>query len=71
MTALEAVDLRSDLDFGARVRGATFDTLEDPEVREQLDQLFERRGLIVFEDVEPSSRMKPVMMFLAKSSWIS
>jgi taurine dioxygenase len=50
--------LRDDLGFGARVSGVSLDALRDEAVREQLRDLFEARGLIVFEAVEPSSRMQ-------------
>jgi taurine dioxygenase len=50
--------LQDDLSFGARVRGITFDALEDPATRRELSELFEARGVVVFEDVEPSSQMQ-------------
>lgn len=49
--------LRDDLDFGARVAGLTHDDLADEGLRAELVQLFEGRGVIVFEEVEPSARM--------------
>jgi len=49
--------LRDDLAFGARIGGVTHEVLEDAAVREQINQVFEDRGLIVFEDVEPSGTM--------------
>jgi len=36
----------------------TRDTLKDPSVRERIGRVFEERGLIVFEDVEPSAEMQ-------------
>jgi taurine dioxygenase len=53
----EVRQLRSDLPFGARVSGLTRDALRDPEVRAQINLIFEDRGLIVFENVEPTSQM--------------
>ena len=50
-------ELRSDLSFGSRVTGVTYETLDDAGVREELQRIFEDRGLIVFEDMEPSSKM--------------
>ena len=58
MATIECAPLRSDLDFGARIAGVSYQALEDPAVREQLERVFEDRGLILFEDVEPSSRMQ-------------
>jgi taurine dioxygenase len=58
MASIEVKPLQDDLPFGARVRGATYAALEDAAVRQQLNDLFEERGMIVFEEVEPSSRMQ-------------
>ena len=44
--------------FGARVGGLTPENIEDPAVRDQLNQAFEDAGLLIFEDVEPSSAMQ-------------
>lgn len=57
MAAFKVEPLREDLKFGARISGVTFEVLEDPAKREQMNAVFEDRGMIVFEDVEPSSRM--------------
>lgn len=54
---LDPRPLRDDLDFGARVAGLTHDDLTDEGLRAALNQLFEDRGVIVFEEVEPSARM--------------
>lgn len=50
-------DLRSDLSFGSRVTGVTYEALADQSVRDELNRVFEERGLIVFEDMEPSGKM--------------
>jgi taurine dioxygenase len=50
--------LREDLSFGCRVRGVTEDILQDEAVRARIAEAFERYGMIVFEDVEPSNRMQ-------------
>ncbi len=50
--------LRDDLGFGARVGGLTRQTLEDPAVRKELVDLFEAKGMLVFEDVEQSEEMQ-------------
>lgn len=57
MASMTVANLREDLAFGARVSGATQTLLNDEAVRRELNDLFEERGLIVFEDVEPTSRM--------------
>src|SRR5579863_4942579 len=57
MATIQVRPLRDDLCFGARVTGVTYETLSDESVRRQLRDVFEDRGLIVFEDVEPSGKM--------------
>ncbi len=42
---------------GVRITGITRDNIADPAVREQLHAEFEKAGLIVFADVEPSGIM--------------
>ncbi len=50
--------LEEGLPFGARVSGITQSMLEDGDVRARLNRLFEDRGVIVFEGVEPSAEMQ-------------
>jgi taurine dioxygenase len=50
--------LQDALPFGCRIRGVTEENLEDAAVRGQIRQAFDRRGLIVFEDVEPTNRLQ-------------
>jgi taurine dioxygenase len=57
MASITVRPLRDDLSFGARITGVTEDVLKDEAVRRQINEVFEDRGMIVFEDVEPSSRM--------------
>jgi len=57
MSAITVRPLQDDLSFGSRIAGVTREALQDPAVREQLNAVFEDRGLIVFEDVEATSRM--------------
>lgn len=57
MPGIEVHNLQADLPFGARILGATQRNLADPGVRQQINEVFEQRGLIVFENVEPSSEM--------------
>jgi taurine dioxygenase len=58
MASINIRPLQDDLNFGARVTGIDWITIEDQAVRTQLNQLFEERGVIVFEDIEPSSKMQ-------------
>jgi taurine dioxygenase len=55
MGSILVTPLREDLPFGARIAGVTSETLKDEAVRRQINQVFEDRGLIVFENVEPST----------------
>lgn len=55
---IEATPLQDDLPFGVRIAGVTYATLEDPAVRQRMNDLFEQHGMIVFEDVEPTSKMQ-------------
>jgi taurine dioxygenase len=57
MASIEVKPLRDDLGFGARVTGVTQESLKDEAVRRRIRDLFETAGMIVFEDMEPSSRM--------------
>ena len=58
MSSIHVAPLREDLSFGARVTGVTLGVLEDPSVREQLRQVFDDRGMILFEDVEPDGALQ-------------
>jgi taurine dioxygenase len=58
MTSLTERSLSDDLSFGARVTGMTWAALEDASVHAQVDDIFQRRGLIVFEQIEPSAEMQ-------------
>jgi taurine dioxygenase len=57
MASLKISLLQEDLSFGVRIRGVTQRLLEDEAVRRQINDLFESKGMIVFEDVEPTSQM--------------
>ncbi len=50
--------LQDGLPFGIRIGGLTFEQANAPEIRQELADLFEQHGMIVFEDVEPSDRMQ-------------
>lgn len=58
MTAIDVRPIEEGLAFGARVRGVTQAVLDDEATRQQLVDLFEERGVLVFEDVEPTPAMQ-------------
>jgi taurine dioxygenase len=53
--------LQADLPFGTRIAGLTIDDLRDEGLRERILEAFERTGMIVFEEVEPSNRMQAAL----------
>ncbi len=57
MSTITVSPLSGEVSFGSRVSGVTLDLLREEAVRNQLNDVFQQRGLIVFEDVEPTSRM--------------
>jgi taurine dioxygenase len=58
MTTLK-IDLLSDeLPFGVRVTGVTFQNVHDDAVRGQLREIFEERGLVLFEDMGRTTEMQ-------------
>lgn len=57
MGSIQVETLRDDLPFGARINGVTHETLRDEAVRAEINRVFEDRGLIVFENVDPTSEM--------------
>jgi taurine dioxygenase len=58
MAKLVVKPLGNDVSFGARIPGISSDALTDEQIRRQINEVFEDRGLIVFEDVEPTSEMQ-------------
>lgn len=50
-------DLEGGFSFGARVDGVNWSNLYNEGIRTQLQDLFEDRGLIIFENMDPSSKM--------------
>jgi taurine dioxygenase len=56
MTTMTVRPVRDDLSFGARVGGVTPGDLRDPARRAQINGLFEARGLLIFEGVEPTPK---------------
>src|SRR5258708_13395661 len=57
MASIAVSPLRDDLSFGARIAGVSHETLKDDAIRARIVATFEDRGVILFEDVEPSSRL--------------
>jgi taurine dioxygenase len=57
MSGITVSPLSDEVAFGSRVSGVTPQLLREEAVRNQLNDVFQQRGLIVFEDVEPTSRM--------------
>jgi taurine dioxygenase len=57
MSSIDVKLLREDLSFGVRVAGVSLASLQHESTRQQINALFEDRGMIVFEDVEPSSEL--------------
>lgn len=58
MSPIHIEPLNSDLPFGSRISGVTWDNVEDQMLRTQIREVFESRGLIVFEAVEPTDKMQ-------------
>jgi len=58
MASIKVRPLADDLAFGARITGVTLDTVKEEAVRKQINDIFTTRGMIVFEDMEPSNRMQ-------------
>ena len=58
MAAIEISPLAEGMSFGSRVTGVDRAALADEKVRAQLNQLFAERGVIVFEGMEPTSKMQ-------------
>jgi taurine dioxygenase len=57
MSKLDIAPLKDGLAFGVAIRGVTLAGLKDQVVRDEINRTFEKEGLIVFEDVEPSGEM--------------
>ena len=58
MTTLDIRPLSDDHPFGSRIGGVDRDRLADEGIRQELRDVFEDRGLIVFEGVDPSNEMQ-------------
>jgi taurine dioxygenase len=57
MTLLTVKPLRDDLSFGARIAGLSLDGLNDEAVRAQLIAVLDDRGVLLFDDVDPTSEL--------------
>lgn len=57
MSNLEVTPIRKDLSFGVKIGGVTRENSADPVIRQQINDIFEKEGLIIFEGVEPSGHM--------------
>jgi taurine dioxygenase len=58
MGSINVRQLQEGVPFGARVAGVTKETLGDATIRQQLRELFEDRGVILFEEVEQTAKMQ-------------
>ena len=58
MASIKIQPVQDDLSFGSRVTGLGWDNIEDSGVRAELNAAFEDRGVLVFEDIEQSSKMQ-------------
>jgi taurine dioxygenase len=54
---MKVSNLRADLGFGARITGVDLAMLKQPAVRAELADVFDRRGLLVFDEIEASAHM--------------
>lgn len=57
MTEITVKPIRDDLPFGVRIAGVTMEATKDERLRQRINDVFEEKGLIVFENVEPTSAM--------------
>ena len=57
MTELDVRPLVEGRDFGVRIRGITLDETKNPGIRDQVNGLFHKHGMILFEEVEPTGAM--------------
>lgn len=58
MPAFTTKPLQDGLTFGVRIRDLTLAALQDKAVRDEIDALFIKHGMIVFEDVEQTDQMQ-------------
>ncbi len=58
MAGLQIRDLGPEYSWGSRVTGVNLDNVHDEALGQELRDLFVERGVIVFEEMEPSSRLQ-------------
>jgi taurine dioxygenase len=58
MAGIKVSNLSSEHNFGSRIEGLGWDNIDDPAVRDEINAVFEARGMIVFADMEPSAKMQ-------------
>jgi taurine dioxygenase len=58
MAKIDIQPLQADLPFGVRISGVDHTALEDAGIRGQISDAFATHGMIVFENVEPSSALQ-------------
>ena len=61
MGSIDVRPLEADLPFGARITGVTRETIADESTRQQIRDVFEDRGVIVFEDVEQTGQFQSML----------
>jgi taurine dioxygenase len=57
MSKITVRNLRDDLSYGSIIEGVSLETLQDSAVRAEINDVFERRGMIVFTGCEPSAQL--------------
>jgi taurine dioxygenase len=58
LTTIEERPLAEGISFGARISGVDSESVKDERVRQRIKEIYEDRGLIVFENVAPSTEMQ-------------
>lgn len=58
MKGLKVTDIGPQWSWGSRVDGVTWDNINDEEMRAGLRKLFEQRGFLIFENIDPSPKMQ-------------
>ncbi len=58
MTTISVKPLADNISYGARITGVTLDNSQDADVRQQINDVFEDRGMIIFEGMEPTNAMQ-------------
>lgn len=58
MSSITVRPMQDGLSFGSRITGLAWDNINDEALRQQIREVFDDRGMIVFEDVEPTAKMQ-------------